>query len=157
MSYKLVFNFDESRLKPELEQTIREKFQTEFGVVTTIPVTVQLLKADGRWTTVEAFFDTGAVISLFSKQVGEEIGITRFVPHRLSGISKREECMLAVRLAKARARLVDIMGNTSPELDIWVAFAEEPVPHVLGMKDIINKFRLESDPVEKKFYLTWKE
>lgn len=155
MSFKLVFDFEEGRIRSELKQRIYETFRQDFGYVTSIPMSVQLLKRDGMWTTVDAIFDTGAGISLFSKQVGEEIGISKFVSHKLLGIARKEECMIPVRLSMAKARLIDSYGNVSPEFDLWAAFAEEMVPHVLGMKNIIRHFEFES--VETKLYLSWKK
>lgn len=154
MSFKLIFDFEEGRIRPELKQRIYETFRQDFGYVTSIPMSVQFLKKDGMWTTVDAIFDTGAGISLFSKQVGEEIGIDKCVLHKLSGIAKKEECLIPVKLSMAKARLIDSYGNVSPEFDLWVAFAEEMVPHVLGMKNIVEHFEFES--IEKKLYLSWK-
>lgn len=87
-------------------------------------------------------FDTGAGISLLSGYVGEEIGISNYVAHKLTGISKKEECMVDVKISRIKVRLIDSYGNISPEFDLWAAFAEGLVPHVLGMKDIADKFKL---------------
>jgi len=156
LSYRLIYPFDETGIRPDLAKAIFKKFGLEFGSIISVPVNVQFLKKDRTWTTVDMFFDTGAVISLLSGYVGEEIGIENYVSYKLFGISKKEECMVPVRIARVKVRLIDLYGNMSPELDIWAAFAEETVPHVLGMKDIINKFKFESNPKEKKLYLTWK-
>ena len=83
MSSKLVYEFEEVEARPELKRSFRKVFKLDFGVITTIPIGIQFLKKDGTWTTVEAIFDTGASISLFPKQVGEEIGIAKYVSHRL--------------------------------------------------------------------------
>lgn len=94
MFYKLVFDFEEVEVRAELASSFRKVFKLDFGLVTKIPVWVQFLKKDGAWTTVEAIFDTGASISLFSKQIGGEIGIAKYIPYRLMGIARREECMV---------------------------------------------------------------
>jgi len=157
LSYRLVYPFDETGIRPDLAKTIFERFGFEFGSMISVPVIVQFLKKDGTWTTVDMFFDTGAIVSLLSAQVGEEVGLEKYVSHRLSGISKKEECTVPVRVSRVKARLVDSYGNMSPEIDLWAAFAEEAVPNVLGMKDIISRFKFETDPAEKKLYLTWKK
>lgn len=156
MSYRLVFEFEQVGIRPDLARSFREVFKQDFGFVTTVPVGVQFLKRDGTWTTVEAMFDTGASVSLFSKQVGEEIGIGNYVSHRLSGIARKEECMVLVKISRVRTRLIDSEGKVSPEFDLWVAFAEESVPHALGMKDIIQHFDFKTDLKAKKLYLEWK-
>jgi len=118
----------------------------------------QFLKADGSWRTVEAVFDTGAGISLLPRYESREIGVERSVPHMLTGISKREECLVPVKTSRVRSRLIDSQGSMSPEFALWVAFAErDDVPSILGMKDVINSFKFETDPEGKKLYLTWKK
>jgi len=64
--------------------------------------------------------------------------------------------MIPVRISRVKARLIDSEGSVSPEFDLWVAFAEESVPHVLGMKDIIQNFDFKTDLKAKKLYLEWK-
>jgi len=156
LSYRLIFPFEETRIHPTIAEEIRKQLNLDFGLVTSIPVLARFLKADGSWRTVEMIFDTGAGISLLPRYVGEEIGIKRYVNHKLTGISKREECLIPVRISKVRTKLIDSKGNSSPEFEIWVAFADrDDVPSVLGMKDIINNFRFKSDIKEKALYLEW--
>lgn len=155
MSSKLIFDFRKVRIKPELEESFRKEFEEEFGFIISFPVLVQFLRKDGSWMTLEAIFDTGASISLFSKQVGDEIGIEKYVPHRLTGISRKDECSIPVRITKVKARLIDSIGNVSPEFDLWVAFAEISVPHVLGMKGIAERFEFKTDLKAKRLYLEW--
>lgn len=154
MSSRLTFEYEDTEIKPQIAQAIRQIFGEDFGSVTTIPVDVQLLKRNGSWTTTEAYFDIGAGISLFSKQVGEEVGLHKFVSHELSGIALKRECVVPVKISKVRVRLLDIEGRTSPEFTIWAAFVEQPVPQVIGMKGVINRFKFESDPSNRKFYLS---
>lgn len=155
MFFRLIFSFERSRIKPDIEQSIRSVLQQDFGQITAIPIDVQLRKADNSWITVEAMFDTGATISLFSKTVGEEIGISKYVPHKISGISRKHEALVPIKVARVYARLIDEFGNMSPEFELWCAFAEEMVPNVLGMKDIVDRFKFESDPKENRLVLTW--
>jgi hypothetical protein len=156
LSYKLVFPFEESRIHPKIAEEIRKELNLDFGFVTSIPVLARFLKADGTWRTVETIFDTGAGISLLPRYVGEEIGIKKYVNHKLTGISKREECLVPVRISKVRTKLIDSKGNISPEFKIWVAFADrDDVPSVLGMKDIIDNFSFKSDAKQKTLYLEW--
>lgn len=119
------------------------------------------LAQDIRWLREHAqeylicVFDTGAGISLLPRYESREIGVERCVPHKLTGISKREECLVPVKISRVKSRLIDSQGSLSPEFELWVAFAErDDVPSILGMKDIINSFKLETDPEEKKLYLT---
>lgn len=156
MSYRLVFPFEESRISPKIAEEIKKELNLDFGFVTSIPVLARFLKADGTWRTVEMVFDTGAGISLLPRYVVEEIGVKKYVNHKLSGISKREECLIPVKISKVRTKLIDSKGNMSPEFEIWVAFADrDDVPSVLGMKDIIDNFRFTSNIKEKTLYLEW--
>jgi len=157
LSCRLVYPFDETGIRPDLAEAILKEFGLDFGLMTSVPVNAQFLKQDGTWITIDMFFDTGAVISLVSAHVGEEIGLRKYVSHRLSGISRKEECVVPVRISRVRTRLIDSYGNISPEFDLWVAFAEESVPNVLGMKDIIQRFNFKADMKAKKLYLEWKE
>lgn len=159
MSSKLIFSYKETRLKPELDRNIYEVFGIYFGEVSSIPITAIFKKSDGTWTpAVNAVFDTGAGISLLPRRVSEDLGIDKYVPHKLAGISKKPECLLPVSITRIKSKILDSYGNESPEFDMWVALADrDDVPSILGMKDIINNFKFESDPVEKKLYLMWKE
>jgi len=158
LSSRLVFPFEETRISPKIAKAIKEEFGIEFSFIISVPVLAQFLKADGSWRTVEAVFDTGAGISLLPRYEGREIGVERYAPHKLTGISKREECLVPVKISRVKPRLIDSQGSTSPEFELWVAFAErDDVPSILGVKDIINSFKLETDPEEKKLYLTWKK
>lgn len=156
MSYRLCFDFEEVEVKSELASSFKEMFDLDFGFITSIPIGVQFLTRDGTWITIEAVFDTGANISLFSRQIGEEIGIVNFISHQLSGIARKKECIIPVKISRVKVRLIDTEGKISPEFDLWVAFAEESVPHALGMKDIIQFFDFKTDSKKKRFYLDWK-
>lgn len=153
MSSRLVFEFEDIEIKPQIVRRIRQEFKEEFGKITTIPIDVQLQRRDGSWTTTEAYFDTGAGISLFSQQVGEEIGLEKFVLHELTGIAVKKACLVPVKISKVKVRFLDVEGKFSPEFSIWAAFAEQPVPQVIGMKGIIEKFQFETDPANGRFYL----
>jgi len=156
LSYKLIFPFEENRIHPTIAEEIRKQLNLDFGFVTSIPILARFLKADGTWRTVEMIFDTGAGISLLPRHVGEEIGIKKYVNHKLTGISKREECLVPVKISRVKAKLIDSEGNMSPEFEIWVAFADrDDVPSVLGMKDIIDKFTFKSDMKAKILYFEW--
>lgn len=156
MSSRLAFPFEETRMAPNIADLIRKEFGIDFSFITSIPVLVQFLRKDGSWHTIEAIFDTGAGISLLPKNEEKEIGVTRYVAHKLSGISRKEECLVPARISRVKSRLLDSYGSKSPEFELWVAFAErDDVPTILGMKDMINNFRFESDPQQKKLYLVW--
>jgi hypothetical protein len=154
---RLVFPFGE-RVDTKTARSIMEEFGAEFGSITSIPVDTQFLKVDGSWLTVETVFDTGANMSLLPRYAGVNIGIVKYVSSKLSGILRKEECAVPIRIAKVMARLLDDQGNTSPAFELWTAFAErDDVPSLLGTKGIMDNFKLEADPVARNLYLTWKE
>lgn len=157
MSSRLVFSYRETKVKPDLEERIYEAFKTDFGYITSIPVTGVFKKKDGSWTSaINMTFDTGAAISLLPKWISKELEVDKYAPHELTGISKKPECLLPVNISRVTVKLLDIYGEESPEFELWVAFADrDDVPTILGMKDVVSNFRFESDPKEKKLYLIW--
>lgn len=149
MSSKLFFPFKETTVRPELARKIREAFGLEFNHITSIPVTALFKKLEGTWTTgINMTFDTGAGISLLPNYLYNELSVQNYVPHQVAGISK--EILVNVRISRVTAKLIDSHGTSSPEFDLWVAFADrDDVPSLLGMKDIINKVKFKLNPKEK--------
>jgi len=159
LSSKLSFPFEKTLPSSDFTDRIYEEFKTEFGLLPSVPVLARFKKPDGSWTKrLVMIFDTGATISLLPKSIGVQLSVQRYVSHRLIGIAKRKECEIPVKIARAVMKIEDAYGNTSPELQVWVAIAErDDVPTVLGMKGIMDNFRFEADPSEEKLYLTWKK
>jgi len=155
LSSKLFFPFKETTVRPELARKICEAFGLEFNHITSIPVTTLFKKHEGTWTTgINMTFDTGAGISLLPNYLYDELSVQNYVPHQVAGISR--EMLVNVRISRATAKLIDLHGTSSPEFDLWVAFADrDDVPSLLGMKDVVNKVKFELNPKEKTLSLEW--
>jgi len=107
----------------------------------------------GGWT--EAFpmiYDTGAVVSLLPSRFFEFLGVERFAPVKLTGISPEIE--VPARLTRATMKFIDVVGRESPEVEGWVAIAERrDVPLIIGLKDLADTHRLTVDTKKKVLYL----
>jgi len=154
---KLVFPLRKVRLREDIEKELKDVFGMGFGEVFYPIVKVRFKGADEKWTEklFTLIFDTGASITLLPAEMANYLGLIKFVDHEMTGVVRREECKLPVSMGRVRIRLEDDGGNTSPELEIWVAISRiEETPFLLGMKGIIDQFSVTTDPVRKELQLT---
>jgi len=152
LSLRLTYKISEIPFKPETVQVVREVYGIDIGRAKTCAVLVTFKTNEG-WTRLERMtYDTGAVVSLLPFRYFSILGVRKFAPIKLSGISPEAE--VPARLTKTTLRLIDIMGRASPEIEAWITIAErDDVPRVLGLKDILETHRLTVDSRRNMFYL----
>jgi len=158
LSSELIFPFVRSKVREEVSVKVKELFGLEIGDFFHVSVSVRFKRIDGIWLddTVKMFFDTGASISLLPKSMLDDLKVDKWVEHKMRGVIKKEECKISLKLCRVIARLEDDFGNRSPEFEVWVGIADtEEVPALLGMKDIINSFKAEMDPLKERLTLKY--
>lgn len=151
-SWKLSYGITEIEFRPNVVASVKKAFGIEIGKGYLYRVLVSF-KRRGGWT--EAFpmiYDTGAVVSLLPSRFFEFLGVERFAPVKLTGISPEIE--VPAKLARATMKFIDVVGKESPEVEGWVAIAERrDVPLIIGLKDLADTHQLTVDTKKKVFYL----
>ncbi|MFW9882472.1 MAG: hypothetical protein ACFFG0_56135 [Candidatus Thorarchaeota archaeon] len=102
----------------------------------------------------DAIFDTGAPISLFPKRILKKIPNVRLIPHTFWGIVNKHECQVKAEIGVVAIRFKDLLGKTSPILEIPVAFTDMTnIPHLIGLKGIIEQVKVIIDYQADEFSL----
>ena len=104
--------------------------------------------SDGReLIPIDAIIDTGAILSLFPKSVLSSYHNIVTEDHTLWGIVDTPECQVPAKLAKVTIRLQDVNNLKSQHLGVTAAFsADNSMPALIGMKDILSQFSSQTDP-----------
>jgi len=97
-------------------------------------------------------YDTGAVVSLFPLRFYRILDVEKYAPITPMGVSP--DIRLKAGLTRGVVKLEDTEGNTSPDIELWIAIAErDDVPLVLGLKDFSKTHELTVEPKKEKFSL----
>lgn len=108
--------------------------------------------ADDRWRTFSFRVDSGAVVSLLCRSVGELLGVAPEAGRRLvlTGVGRIENEVFVHELT---ARV----GDGPPLPTRFAIAASEDVPNLLGRLDIFDRFQVDFDPSlqETRFTTPW--
>ena len=156
MSSTLAYNISITQFRREIAESVRRTHGLDIGRSYVYNVFASF-KTNTGWTNpIIMIYDTGAVVSLLPGRFRRILGVEKFAPVKLSGISPEIE--IDAGLTRAGLRLHDEAGKTSRELRAWVAIAEKDnVPAILGLKDVSDMHDFRVDSKRKMFYLDfWK-
>lgn len=100
--------------------------------------------------------DTGAVVSLLPRAIWEQLDIEFLGSHQVKGIVKKKECILPVKIGLVKTKLLDEQNNQTPTFTSLVYCADSnEVPIIFGMKDALDKFKIEINTKQKQGYLIY--
>lgn len=94
-----------------------------------------------RWRTFSLLVDSGAVVSLLSRSVGDLLGVPIESGRRvtLTGVGRRENEVFVHELP---ARI----GDGPAQATRFAISMSEDVPNLLGRLDVFDRFRVDFDP-----------
>ncbi len=98
---------------------------------------------DGRWIVERFLVDSGADVSMSSRDFCEELGLNWEAgePIQLKGISPRPECSVAARVFQVELMVPDIgVSLLAP-----ICFADGDASHLLGREGFFDVFRVTFD------------
>ena len=121
---------------------------------TRIYATVGYKTKEGLFIYEQGLVDTGAIVSLLPRRVWEKLSIKIIGQHYIKGVIKKKECVLAVKIAKVRSKLIDEFGNETFEFDKIAYCADsDDIPLILGLKEAIDRLNLHILFSKNKAYL----
>ena len=154
LSSTLTYKIAEAEFQPEVVESVRKAYGLDIGKGYVYSVFVSFEVIGGWADPFWMIYDTGAAVSLLPLRFFDILGVKKYAPIKLMGISSEME--IRARLTRAKLRFIDMEGKKSPDIEAWVAIAERnDVPLIIGLKDIANKHRFSTDPKLKQFYLTF--
>ena len=113
-------------------------------------------KKDGGFFIRRAIVDTGAVASLLPIAIWKQLDIEFIGYHSIKGVVKKQSCMLLVKIGFAKCKLLDESKNETPVFISLVYCADSnEVPLIFGMKDGLDKFRIELNIKQKKGFMIY--
>jgi hypothetical protein len=152
LSSTLSYEISQTEFKREAVESVRKTFGLNLGTGYVYRVSASFQTGSGWTSPFTMIYDTGAVISLVPALFADLLGVERFAPIKLSGISPDVE--VGAKLTRAHLRLHDARGRTSPKIEAWIAIADKNnVPLILGLKDISETHDFRVDSKKKIFHL----
>lgn len=113
-------------------------------------------KKDGDFFIRRAIVDTGAVASLLPIAIWKQLDIKFVGYHTIKGVVKKQSCMLPVKIGFAKCKVMDELKNETPTFTSLVYCADSnEVPLIFGMKDGLDKFRIEINAKQKQGHLVY--
>ena len=98
-----------------------------------------------------AIVDTGAVVSLLPIAIWKQLDIKFIGYHTIKGIVKKQSCSLPVKIGFVETKLIDESSNETPVFTSLVYCADSnEVPIIFGLKDALDKFKIEIDIKQKQ-------
>ncbi len=123
MSPRLSYTVSRTEFGPEVVSSVRRIYGLDIGKASVYRVLASF-RTKTLWTDFFGMiYDTGAVVSLLPAMFYGLLGVEKSAPVTLSGISPEME--IRARLTRAKLRLHDVRGRTSPTVEAWVAIAEK--------------------------------
>lgn len=107
------------------------------------------------YALAEGILDTGAYVTVLPKSFGAELALEEVGRYMLSGINRKAECTMPVKVAYADCVLFDSRGKRSSELRIpcYVSESEDVDVVILGFAGLLTQFELHLDPRRKQAHL----
>lgn len=138
------------------DRKLNEKFKDI--EILRIVCSVLFKTADGRSKKYDdAIIDTGAFISLIPHSIQKNVEHKEFVKHTVKGIISKKECSLDVIIGKIKIRLIDEKNETREiEIHSYLAMTDE-VPLIIGLKDILTRFKVCFDYGEDEAWIEEKK
>lgn len=93
----------------------------------------------------KALVDTGAIVSLLPRRIWKRLKIKIIGEHEVKGIVKKNECVLPVKIGIVNCKLVDSQNETQWIPIVAYCVDSDDVPVLLGMKDALDRFKVEID------------
>ncbi len=118
---------------------------------------VQIIEPSGDFPILRAIIDTGASISLLNvSQLAALASDT--LPYTLKGLKHGTEYQIPTQLFPVSLCIFDEQNNRTPPLQVMVAVSDLPgCPNILGMLDLLEKFKIHIDPDLAIMFLTLQE
>ena len=138
----------------DIEDVELKRTNKTLYVFTRIFVLVVYKKKSGDYFIRRAIVDTGAVVSLLPVAVWNQLDITFIGFHTIKGIVKRQSCSLPVKIGFVDTKLIDESKNETSIFRSLVYCADSnEVPIIFGLKDALDKFKIEINVKQKEGYL----
>jgi len=105
-----------------------------------------------------AIVDTGAIVSLLPIAIWKQLDIEFIGYHTIKGIVKKQSCSVPVKIGFVKTKLIDETKNETPTFRSLVYCADSnEVPVIFGMKEALDKFKIEINTKQKQGYLEFLE
>lgn len=149
------------QLSIRVNLTILKQFDIEllekvpdYGEFLRIVGWVQFKKLKGWTEPSQAIIDTGAYTSLFPISLWQDFEVKIISDHYVRGLVPKKQCKIDVRIGWISCKVIDKEGNITPEIKFRAFLAlVDNIPLILGLKDLLDKFKLIIDPIEKSGYI----
>lgn len=114
-------------------------------------------KTVNGWAIAEsAIIDTGAFTSLLPLSLWEELEVEILADYFVRGLVPKKDCKIDVKIGWIKGKIVDKTGNTTPETKFRAFLAMvDNIPLVIGFKDLLEKFKLIINSINKIAYLEY--
>ena len=136
------FDFDLTEKIPDYDGLIRILCDIRF-------------KTLNGWSIAEsAIIDTGAFTSILPLSLWEELEVEILANYFVRGLVPKKECKINVKVGWIKGRIVDNEGNATFETKFRAFLAlVDTIPIIIGFKDLLEKFKLIVNSIEKIAYL----
>ncbi|MFX1521131.1 MAG: hypothetical protein ACFFCD_14560 [Promethearchaeota archaeon] len=115
----------------------------DYGKLLRIACWVQFKAANGWYAPQYAIIDTGAHTSLLPLSLWQELEVRMVTNHYVRGLVPKKECTIDVKVGWVVGKLVDMQGNTTPEMKVRAFLSlTDNIPLIVGFKDLMDKCEL---------------
>ena len=138
----------------DIEDVELKRLGKEPNIFTRIFVLISYQRKDGDFLTRRAILDTGAIVSILPASIWKQLDIDVIGYHSIKGIVKKESCLLPVKICLVKNKLIDEFGNETKIFKSLIYCASSnDVPVIFGIKDGLDKFKLNLDIKQKDAWL----
>mgnify|MGYP001614353185 FL=1 len=139
----------------DIEDVQLKKLDKKPYIFTRIFALVGYKKKDGSLFIRRTVVDTGAVVSLLPMSIWKQLDIKFFGYHIIKGVVKRESCSIPVKTGFIETKVIDEQNETPTFTSLVYCADSNEVPLILGIKDALDKFKIEINVKQKQSYLIY--
>lgn len=128
----------------DIEDIELKKLDKSPFIFTRIFAFIGYKKKDSGFFIRRAIVDTGAVVSLLPIAIWKQLDIEFVGYHNIKGIVKKQSCSIPIKIGFVETKLIDESKNETVSFRSLVYCADSnEVPVIFGMKDALDKFKIE--------------